>query len=97
MIDAINHGWRLVFKENHLGRGMSVLGVRNGRIGVREGIRLAWVFVSTWLNTGTLWQYVQPRPKDHRPQPEQPWGGGGPGALAGRLPACCLLAACLLV
>lgn len=31
MIDAINHGWRLVFKENHLGRGMSVLGVRNGR------------------------------------------------------------------
>lgn len=94
-MDWCHRGWMEVsLQENHLGRGMRVAwGLEMVGFGVREGTTLAWVCVSTWLNTGTPWQHVQCRPKDHPPQPEQPWGGG-PGALAGCLPAACL-PACL--
>lgn len=37
MIDAISHGWRLVFKENHLGGARVSWGVRMVGVGVREG------------------------------------------------------------
>lgn len=76
MIDAISHGWRLVFKENHLGRGMSVLGVRNGRSWGKGGPPgLHGVCVSTWLNSGTLWQHVQSQAQDHRPSLSSPGVG----------------------
>lgn len=88
MIDAISHGWRLVFKENHLGRGMSVLGVRNGRSWGKGGHRACMGCIR--LNSGTLWQHVQSQAQRPPPPTQQPWGGGSgrPQQAACLLPAC---------
>ena len=91
-IDAMEDGWRLAFKESHLGRGMRVAsGWGMVGVGVREGDQ---VCMGVWEHmvehrTGTSWQHVQSRPKDTPPNPSSPGvGAQAPWQSACLLPAC---------
>ena len=90
MIDAISHGWRLVFKENHLGSGMSVLGVRNGRSWGKGGHQACMGVCEHMVELRDIVAACRvPGPKTTAPNLSSPGvGAQAPWQAACLLPAC---------